>query len=104
MKDVDIPSQISQAVHQVEPTAEVILFGSRARGSARPDSDWDILVLLDGEVTPAREQAIFSLLSVIELTYGEVFSTLIYENVYWQQTLKGSPLYQNVNQEGLLLA
>jgi predicted nucleotidyltransferase len=100
----NILSQISRAVHRVEPTAEVILFGSRARGSARPDSDWDVLVLLKGEVTANREQAIFSSLSAVELTYGEIFSTLIYEKTYWQQILKGSPLYQNVNQEGLLLA
>ena len=28
---------------------EVILFGSRARGDARPDSDYDVLVVLGGE-------------------------------------------------------
>lgn len=28
------------------PVAEIVVFGSRARGgSARPDSDWDVLVL-----------------------------------------------------------
>lgn len=26
------------------PVEEIILFGSRARGDARPDSDWDIIV------------------------------------------------------------
>lgn len=28
----------------------VLLFGSRARGSSRPDSDMDLMVLLDGPV------------------------------------------------------
>ena len=31
------------------PKSSFLLFGSRARGDARPDSDWDILVLLDKE-------------------------------------------------------
>ena len=99
----DIPARISQVVGQIEPQAEVILFGSRARGNARPDSDWDILVLLDGEVTFAREQALFHALYKIELDTEEVFSTLIYRKNYWYEVLKGSPLFQNVNQEGISL-
>ena len=32
-----------------ERVAKVVLFGSRARGDSRPESDWDIAVFLQGE-------------------------------------------------------
>ena len=40
-----------------DPEAEaLVLFGSRARGEARPGSDLDMLLLLRGTLTPEREK------------------------------------------------
>ena len=36
----------------------VVLFGSRARGDAEPDSDWDIAVLVAGTPTPKDRRAL----------------------------------------------
>jgi len=38
---------IREAVRELDPDAEVYLFGSVARGEARPDSDVDVLVVSD---------------------------------------------------------
>ena len=34
-------------LNSIDPTVQAILFGSRARGDAEEDSDWDVLVLID---------------------------------------------------------
>ena len=36
----------------------VVLFGSRARGNAEPDSDWDVAVFVTGTATPADRRAL----------------------------------------------
>ncbi len=44
--------EAATAVFTGEPVAAAYLFGSRARGDERPDSDADVAVLLDGTVPP----------------------------------------------------
>ena len=47
-----IVSKIAKTIHDNDPLAEAYLFGSRARGDSKPNSDWDILILVnDTKVT-----------------------------------------------------
>jgi len=43
----DILEEIRELKRRLLPDEKMILFGSLARGDAREDSDWDLLVLLD---------------------------------------------------------
>ena len=55
---------VTAALVSVEPrTKRLLLFGSRARGDARPDSDFDLLVVMpQATLTPLkRQQALRSL-------------------------------------------
>jgi predicted nucleotidyltransferase len=54
-KDSNIARMISSRIKMKDPNAEVILFGSHARGQATEESDWDILILID---RPKKNRAI----------------------------------------------
>ena len=97
-----IRNRITRAIHKKDPYAEVILFGSRARGDHKIDSDWDILILIkDSKVTNEIEDNFRDELYDLELESGQVISTFIYPKDYWQSTLIYSPLYKNVIKEGI---
>jgi predicted nucleotidyltransferase len=46
----EITSKVKQTVKEFDPNAEVILFGSRARGDYNKDAGWDFLILTDRNV------------------------------------------------------
>jgi len=48
MPDKNVIEKIINAILQVIVPDKIILFGSQARGQARPDSDYDILVIKSG--------------------------------------------------------
>ena len=43
--------EIAKKIVEVFHPTQIVLFGSRARGEARPDSDVDLLVVYDGPLS-----------------------------------------------------
>ncbi|HEX2934242.1 MAG TPA: nucleotidyltransferase domain-containing protein [Bacteroidales bacterium] len=104
MDKEQIQNKIKSVIHAKDPNALAYLFGSRARGDFRPDSDWDILILVDNKnVTNDIEDKFRDDLYEIELESGQIISTFIYPKDYWTGTLIYSPLYKNVVKEGIKL-
>jgi predicted nucleotidyltransferase len=50
-------SEVTRRLEIAAPDARVILFGSRARGDERPNSDLDLLVIKNGDVDAPRAEA-----------------------------------------------
>jgi len=95
-----IKSKISKKNHD----AEVVLFGSHARGQANSKSDWDILILLNNiKVDRKIEKEYREELFDIELEIGEPISTFVYSKSDWESKFNVTPLYKNIKQDGILL-
>jgi predicted nucleotidyltransferase len=58
VKRDELLEYVKQTICEIEPDADIILYGSRDRGDARAESDWDFLMLLDGGVDDKRTDAI----------------------------------------------
>ncbi len=49
---------IVERVLDVYPgTQKILLFGSRVHGETRPDSDYDVLILVESDLSPAKRAA-----------------------------------------------
>lgn len=51
MNNEEINNKIKSIVHSYLPDAQVLLFGSRAKGLAHKDSDYDLLIITGKEFT-----------------------------------------------------
>lgn len=79
---------------------KVILFGSRARQDARPDSDIDLLVVLRGPVNPYQElDRVSDFKSALCLKHDVVISSVYFSEEDFRS--EQSPLLLNVRREGV---
>jgi len=102
-KDNQIAIRIREEIKALDPAAQVILFGSRARGDSRKDSDWDVLILTEHSDTYKIEDTFRDKLFDLELETGEIFSIFVYNKRDWNTRHKVTPLYRSIKKEGVRL-
>jgi uncharacterized protein len=99
-----ILNRVKEAVVKIEPSAQIILYGSRAREDFRKGSDWDLLILVEGEVDDKRTDAIRRQLYEIEWETGDVLCSIVRSRTEWESpAYKVIPLYKNIKTEGITL-
>lgn len=100
----ELLSRIKATVLAVAPDAEVSLYGSRARGDARAESDWDMLILLPETPTRELQGRIRHSLNLIEWETGQVITTVLYSMQEWEREDRRSiPFRRNVRAEVIRL-
>jgi predicted nucleotidyltransferase len=102
MRNKEFLKRIKQAVLTFDDKAEVILFGSRARGDAKKDSDWDILILTKKKNVIPLEKDIQNKVYDIELEYLQCISTIVLDKPHWNK-MSITGFYENVMKEGITL-
>ena len=98
--DLQILENIRQLKRELLPNERLILFGSQARGDARPGSDWDLLLLLDDSKNKKDfEDRIFDFV-MMGWENGAYLSIKPYTQKEWDKR-KPSLFRYNVEQEGI---
>jgi len=81
---------------------EIWLFGSRARGDARLDSDYDMLVIAEGKLPEIRKIVQEAEWQCME-KWGALVASIVYTPEIWLSA-QCSPLGLNIHRDGKLVA
>lgn len=101
-KHDQIINRIVRMANSNYPDSEIYLYGSHARREPKKYSDWDLLILLNLKSVPFDiETQIMDDLYDLELETGEIISPLIYSKSDWVERHSITPLYENIQKEGI---
>jgi len=99
-----LASRLKRAIRDVDASADVVLYGSRAREEAHPTSDWDFLILLDTSPSQELEDRLRQRFYEIELETGEVINPIVRERASWRDEDAPETLFRvAIRREGVEL-
>ena len=99
--DRRVLSRFADGVRSVAPDARISAFGSRARGTAHPESDFDLCVVLPA-VTPEAREAIYTVAWEIGFAEGQVLAPIVLSKEDVESgPLSASTLVRTILREGV---
>lgn len=103
MEQAQVIDRIKELGRQILPEgASLWLYGSRARGDARPDSDYDLLILLDKEKVTSDDRRYSYDLFVDGLGMDAEINAHTYTRNDWN-SWSCAPFNQNVEEDKIVL-
>lgn len=109
VNDIQLKGRDRDAIHAAVrilrehfPVAQIILYGSKAKGADDPESDIDLLVLTSKAVGWRERNAITDALFKVELDHDVVISTLVVPQHEWEEGVYSVvPIHDEVERYGV---
>ncbi|MCE5341918.1 MAG: nucleotidyltransferase domain-containing protein [Planctomycetaceae bacterium] len=100
--DKSVLNKCKTAVQKIVPDADIILFGSRARGQAEELSDYDLLILVNQKSDVSLNERILDEIYPIELDTDAMISFVVQSRDIWNSPLsRATPFHKNIDREGI---
>jgi predicted nucleotidyltransferase len=102
--EAEILELCKNIVQKIIPRSDLILFGSRARGTNAPDADMDVLILTDKPPNTTLIKKIRSRIFDVELENDIIIDTLCYERNLWNSPrYRALPIHELIEREGIVI-
>ncbi len=100
-QDKQLLRHLTKRIRKKYPNAQVRAFGSRARGDASADSDFDVCIILE-TMTPEDRRIVSDIAWEIGFDANTLVSTIVFSKTeFLQQQRPGNPLITNILREGI---
>ena len=100
-RERQILAEAKAAILSVEPAAEVILFGSRARGEAHEESDFDLMIVTPEEVRVLERGPYYERVQEVNFRHEELLSMFFVERDRWESSKRTDPFLSQVLADGI---
>lgn len=102
-KDRRAVQAAARLLKQRFPIDQVILYGSKARGDAGPESDIDLLALTNRPVDWRERWRVYDALYELMLAEDVVIGVMVEHDAEWRARGPWLPLHRQVEQDGVLI-